>query len=109
MKSLLQSILTYFLGALGINVWTRKTTTGIDCWSCEQGNNVKGPNFGPEECQKYGKFIRCQKDQVSTKIKKKVPKFMLHIFPTSELVFIRRFIKLEIFFDEKIKISHDWS
>ena len=27
-------------------------------------NPEKGPNFGPEECQKYGRFIRCTRDQV---------------------------------------------
>ena len=62
----LQVINTIRLGALSINVWTRKTSTGIDCWSCEQGNsNVIGRNFGPEECQKYGRFTKCQREQVN--------------------------------------------
>lgn len=43
----------------------QRTSEGIQCWSCQQGN-YPGQNFGPEECQKHGKWIQCGRDEVSS-------------------------------------------
>ena len=45
----------------------QRTREGIQCWSCQQGS-YPGNNFGPEECQKYGKWIQCGPDEVSEKV-----------------------------------------
>ena len=42
----------------------QRTREGIQCWSCQQGS-YPGNNFGPEECQKYGKWIQCGPDEVN--------------------------------------------
>ncbi|CAG5112627.1 Oidioi.mRNA.OKI2018_I69.chr2.g6820.t1.cds [Oikopleura dioica] len=41
------------------NPWKR-----IECWSCDKGGHVRGNNFGPEECQKYGKMVTCNPGEI---------------------------------------------
>ena len=62
----------------------QRTSQGIQCWSCQQGS-YPGQNFGPEECQKFGKWIQCAPNEVTRSSRR------INLFQTSlQLIYIFR-------------------